>query len=294
MSRPVWILPDNSSAEFPFVQATPSNKKGLLIECRAIFAPISQTFAGSLGSGYQTAKVRRIEILNKNLRLKPSSVASGNVTLNGTTTYYRTLTNNAFVFIKKPTMIYTPSGAKSTQTGVVTNPYINVTFSDKGVASHEPAFGFRYTDDPTKYYLLSDLNDGFGELFNFFTTWSETTATIPVAQGKQINLAITQDYDPAYPNDTVWSPYPTTYYVGSKVDVSIDMNNSFNPNNHTVVYDIQDVSAVAGFTTLDVPSWVVGPDTTRTKEGWQGYVEYSDILAGLTADYDDYTPADFF
>ena len=72
------------------------------------------------------------------------------------------------------------------------------------------------------------------------------------------------------------------------------MNGSMNPNNHVVTFNIVDIDPIPGFTTLDVPSWVIGPDTTRTAYGWQGYIEYSDILAGLGSGYDDYTPYENF
>ena len=177
-SRPVWILPDNTTAEYPFVQATPTNKKGLLIECQANISPVTQNFGQSLGPGYQTSKARRINILNNNVLIRPSQSASGSIVTGSTTTYYRTLTNTAFVFIKKPTMIYTSGGAKSTEFGQVTNPYVRVDFSDKGVAGHVPGFGFRYTDDPTVYYTLSTLND-YGELFDFETNWFTEGAPVP-------------------------------------------------------------------------------------------------------------------
>jgi hypothetical protein len=289
-TRPVWILPDNATAEYPFVQATPNNKKGLLIECQANISPVTQNFAASLGSGYQTSKIRRINIVNNKVRIRPSTVGSGSVTLNGTTTYYRTLTNNAFVFIKKPTMIYTSGGAKSTEFGPVTNPYVRVDFSDKGVAGHTPGFGFRYTDNPTVYYTLSTEND-YGELFDFETNWFTESIPVPVAMGKKINFAITDDW---LGEDTVWTPYSQEYYVGARMEVSIDMNGSMNPADHTVVFNIVDIDSLPGFTTLDVPSWVIGPDTTRTGYGWQGYIEYSDALAALGASYDDFTPADNF
>jgi hypothetical protein len=289
-TRPVWILPDNTTAEYPFDQAHPTNKKGLLIECRANISPVAQTFAASQGPGLITGNARRINIINKKVRIRPSSVATGNVTISGTTTFYRTLTNNAFVFIKKPTMIYSAGGAKSTEFGAVTNPYIRVDFSDKGVASHTPGFGFRYTDNPNVYYTLCTDND-YGEPFDFETNWYTESIPIPVASGRKINLAITDDW---LGEDTIWTPYSAEYYVGARMEIAIDMNGSMDPADHSVTFNIIDIDPMPGFTTLDVPSWVIGPDTTRTEYGWQGFIEYSNTLAALGADYDDFTPADNF
>jgi len=301
LTRSIWVLPDNVAAGYPFDIANPLNPKGLIFECKARITPFMPSISPSFGT-YKGAlpetvnNVRRIEILRRNLQVRPSTCTLNEISIPGvdgisTTTYTRTLNSNAWVFLKKPTLVWSEGRIKSTETGDVANPVLTATFSgvvDDAIYT-DYGFGFRYTDDPSTYYLLSTLND-FGEPLNFSTNWFTQGISLPVTQGRKINFAI-RYRDPSV---ATWHAYPGDYYVGSEMTLNINTHDSFAYTGHTLSYEILDVPTMSGFTTVNVPSWVIGPDGSSTANGYQGLIEYDKDLSVLDPNYTDIAPWENF
>lgn len=306
ITRPVWVLPNNSLATYPFDINHPTNAKGILYEARATFETIGQSYAGSRGGGIATGLARKVNILRADLGIKPASVVTtqkttGTISSAGTvstnTVSERVVTANSYLFIKKPTLVTIPEGGGSTETRAITNPSITVNItnpvSGEGSSNEDMSFGFFYTDDPSNFYELK----GWGYLppsnLPLTTTWSTHGWTTPVAQGKKIKFAY-YDRDSESLYGGPFFTYGEEHYVCASMEVSLACGSSWNPNTYTVSYEGADTLTPTGFTTVDVPSWIFAPDVMKTRRGAQGYIEYSETLALLGSGYNDYTPWENF
>ena len=302
-SRTVWVLPDNLRAAYPVSDSSPSSTKGLLLECRARVSPVRPLYK-SPEDNISTTGVREIELLRSGMSVRPSTsllrqtttVVSGSVTVSSSA---RVITRNSYVYLKKPTLVWAGPGDKSTELGDVLNPSIRVSFTGIGPATvyNDFAFGFRYVDAPSVYYTLSTSRKG-GVPQNFETNWSSMALTTPVVEDRKINFAIKYRYS----GTAIWYPYSGDRYVGASMSLNVDLNNHdpadirYTPPDayHDLTYTINDINLVSGYTTVNMPSWIIGPDGTNTSKGYQGFIEYQSDLAVLDSAYQDLTPWDNF
>lgn len=308
ITRPVWVLPNNSLATYPFDISNPTNAKGILYEARATFETIGQSYAGSRGGGIATGLARKVNIFRADLGIKPASVVNtqkttGTISSDGTvsidTVSEREVTANSYIFIKKPTLVKVPEGGGSTETKAIANPSITVSITNpvygEGYDDTNKGFGFFYTDDLSTFHKLKGWGFYPPSDLPLTTTWSTLGFTTPVEQGKQIKFAY---YDINAPPRGFGGPYfmyGEEHYVCANMEVTLACGGSWNPNTYTVTYEGDDtVSTKTGFTTVDVPNWIFAPDVMKTRRGAQGYIEYSETLALLGSGYNDYTPWENF
>ena len=303
ITRPVWILPNNSLAKYPFDINHPTNVKGLLYEARATFETIGQSYAGSRGGGIATGLARKVNIIRPDIGIKPASVVNtqkttGTISSGGTvsvdTVSERVVTANSYIFIKKPTLVTIPEGGGSTKTNDIINPSITINVLNCVTGGHSNAvkyLGFFYTDDLSTFYGLKGWGYFPPEDLPLTTTWSTLGFTTPVAQGKKIIFAY---YDRDGINGSQYITYGEEHYVCARMEVTLNCGGSRDPTTYTVSYEGDDTITPTGFTTVDVPSWIFAPDVMKTRRGAQGYIEYSETLALLGSGYNDYTPWENF
>lgn len=281
--RPVWILPDNDIAAYPFDGVTASGTRGYLYKAMANIQPLPITYSDPYWQGIAGTQ-KKAAIYRTDIYPRPA-VVTHTYTVEGGNVY--AYAYKSFLYIKEPqlTLIGPASSeidscsanwstAGNTAGGLFTSYYVSVSLDSNPAAVVYLVNG---SDTGTNESGTSNLLTGMGvtELAE-----GETYSVHAWVQGGTVYTISSGNY--FYENTTI-------DVVGTGNDPSAWTVTCSGTGNSTAPGG-SGGSYTAKYTTTDVPQWVIMGDAAATEEGTQCYIAWNTTYASLSTVYADYKP----